>query len=71
MGVMTLRALLSVLVLVAVPQGKTPTPAEGFPFSVWLDHKEVTQIPWTFVAGRPRLRSDGCSRPTNRASLNR
>jgi hypothetical protein len=31
---------------------------EGFPFSLWFDHREVTQIPWTFSVTQPALRSD-------------
>jgi len=31
---------------------------DGFPESVWSDHKKVTQIPWEGDIGKARLRSD-------------
>jgi len=33
-------------------------PPSDFPLPVWLEHKKVTQIPWTFTVGRPVLRGD-------------
>lgn len=30
----------------------------GFPASAWLARKEVTQLPWTFLVGKPTLRTD-------------
>lgn len=66
LSVMTSRASLAVvggalffcLALVAGSQGKSAAPPDGFPFSIWLSHKEVTQIPWRFGVGRLSLRSD-------------
>jgi hypothetical protein len=31
---------------------------EGFPYSAWLEQKEITQIGWNVVVGKPALRSD-------------
>jgi hypothetical protein len=42
---------------VASPQ-TVAAPPDGFPLSVWIERKEVTQIPWTFSVGQPHLRSD-------------
>jgi hypothetical protein len=44
-------------VLSAVPQKNVSLP-DNFPFSVWIEHKEVTQIPWTFTVTRPVMRTD-------------
>jgi hypothetical protein len=51
----------------ASPQSTAPP--DGFPFSVWIQRKEVTQIPWTFWVGRPQLRTDFRQELNMRASV--
>jgi hypothetical protein len=57
------RRFLSFILLGAIVSGapmiaEPPQNESAFPFSVWLQHKEVTQIPWVFSVGKPTFRSD-------------
>jgi hypothetical protein len=40
------------------PQTSSPSIPVNFPLNLWSEHKKVTQIPWEFSFGKPRLRED-------------
>jgi hypothetical protein len=74
MGVMirhiiSAMAAVSMLCAASAASPQSAAPPDGFPFSVWIERKEVTQIPWTFWVGRPQLRTDFRQELTLRAAV--
>jgi len=62
-------ALLVCATVQILPQRGTATVPEGFPFSAWLENKEVKQIGWTVQVGQPSVGTDLRQRLTIRATI--
>jgi len=56
-GFLLIVALLCSAALIAAQTGSNSVPG-NFPLSLWTEHKQVTQIPWTVSVGNAYFRSD-------------